>query len=91
MSAIMQTIATLETQLNELKASLASSGSFPITPVKKAKKEKDPGAPKKEANVWIKFTQRVGGLLKVAAAVEGADAEHFKGPATMVKIGRAHV
>ena len=55
------------------------------TPAKKMTKPKDPDAPKKEANVWIKFTQRVGVLLKAAAAEDGADADHFKGPATMVK------
>jgi hypothetical protein len=84
-AAILQTIASLEMQLNELKTSLGAEPTLYSTP-KKAKKEKDPDAPKKEANVWIKFTVRVGDLLK--AASEGASEEqkaHFKGPATMVK------
>jgi hypothetical protein len=81
-AAILKTIATLEMQLNELKSSIA--GGAPMTPVK-TKKEKDPDAPKKPANVWIIFTQRVGNLLKEAASADVARAEHFKGPATMVK------
>jgi hypothetical protein len=83
---LLKTIASLESQLHELTSAITGGGEIAMsTPVKKAKKEKDPDAPKKEANVWIKFTQRVGTLLKAAAAVEGADPEHFKGPATMVK------
>jgi hypothetical protein len=81
-AAILKTIATLETQLNELKSSIA--GGAPMTPVK-TKKEKDPDAPKKPANVWIVFTQRVGNLLKDAASADESRADHFKGPATMVK------
>lgn len=80
---IMQTITTLELQLKQLKESLSNGTPF-VTP-KKAKKERDPDAPKKEANVWVKFTQRVGELLKAASAEDADRADHFKGPATMVK------
>jgi hypothetical protein len=86
-ASLLKTIASLETQLRELTTAIAGAEGAPLmtTPAKKAKKMKDPDAPKKEANVWIKFTQRVGALLKAAASEDGADAEHFKGPATMVK------
>ena len=83
---LLKTIQTLESQLHDLTTAITAGSEIPMsTPVKKAKKEKDPDAPKKEANVWIKFTQRVGTLLKTASTAEGADPEHFKGPATMVK------
>ena len=81
-AAAMKKIESLETQLAELKAAIASGA--PITPVK-TKKEKDPNAPKKPANDWIVFTQRVGNLLKAAGAADESRAEHFSGPATMVK------
>jgi len=80
---IIQTIVSLELQLKQLKESLSNGTPF-VTP-KKAKKERDPDAPKKEANVWVKFTQRVGELLKAASAEDADRADHFKGPATMVK------
>jgi len=78
----MKKIESLEAQLAELKAAISSGA--PITPVK-TKKEKDPNAPKKPANDWIVFTQRVGNLLKAAGAADESRAEHFTGPATMVK------
>lgn len=86
-ASLLKTIASLEMQLRDLTTAIAGADGAPITMAtpKKAPKVKDPDAPKKEANVWIKFTQRVGSLLKAAAAEDGADAEHFKGPATMVK------
>ena len=57
-AALLVMIASLESQLNEMKTALGSAT--------KPKKEKDPNAPPKEANVWIKFTQRVSALLKAA-------------------------
>jgi len=62
--SIRRSIANLESELNSLKAQL----SFDSAPVKaiKAKKVKDPNAEPKEANVWIKFTQRVVALIKEA-------------------------
>jgi hypothetical protein len=83
-SQIIAMIATLEQNLSQLKAALNGEAIIPAK-AKRTKKEKDPNAAPKEPNVWIKFTQRVGTLLKAAAAEDGADAEHFKGPATMVK------
>jgi len=94
---ILKNIASMQAQLNDLATSVAfalnaealntntESNAAPATPPKKAPKVKDPNAPKKEPNVWVKFTQRVGTLLKTASEAEGADPEHFKGPATMVK------
>jgi len=85
-ASLLKTIQSLESQLHDLTAAITAGSEIPIsTPTKKEKKMKDPDAPKKEANVWIKFTQRVGTLLKTASTAEGADPEHFKGPATMVK------
>ena len=81
-AAAMKKIESLEAQLAELKAAISSGA--PITPVK-MKKEKDPNAPKKPANDWIVFTQRVGNLLKAAGVADPSRAEHFTGPATMVK------
>ena len=83
---LLKTIASLEAQLHDLTTAIAGGDGAPLmmTP-KKTKKMKDPDAPKKEPNVWIKFTQRVGALLKAASTETGADADHFKGPATMVK------
>jgi hypothetical protein len=84
-TSLLTTIAALESQLVALKSSISGGESF-ATPAKKVKKMKDPDAPKKEANVWIKFTMRVGNLLKAACAeASEAEKEHFKGPATMVK------
>lgn len=84
-TSLLSTIAALESQLITLKSSIGGGADF-ATPAKKAKKMKDPEAPKKEANVWIKFTMRVGNLLKAACAdASEEDKEHFKGPATMVK------
>ena len=83
-AVILKNIAAMEAQLRDLATAVAVALDAAPTP-KKMTKPKDPDAPKKEPNVWIKFTQRVGALLKAAAAEDGADAEHFKGPATMVK------
>ena len=83
-ATLLKTIASLEAQLHELTAAIAGADGMPAM-AKKMTKPKDPDAPKKEPNVWIKFTQHVGALLKAAAAEDGADPEHFKGPATMVK------
>jgi hypothetical protein len=94
---ILKNIASMQAQLNDLATSVAfalnaealntntESNAAPATPPKKTPKVKDPNAPKKEPNVWVKFTQRVGTLLKTASEADGADPEHFKGPATMVK------
>lgn len=61
MSAVLETIKDLETRLSALRK-LVEGGAK----TKKPKKERDPDAPKREPNDWIKFTQRVDGLLKGA-------------------------
>jgi hypothetical protein len=72
--------AEIKKELAELKAAVAELKVMLSKPkaAGKAKKAVDPDAPKKEPNVWIKFTQRVGALIK---------AEHpdEKGPATIGK------
>ena len=45
--------------------------------IKKAKKEKDPNAPKREPNDWVKFTSRVRAVLK--ADMEGETTTNKKG------------
>jgi len=70
---MLEMISSMETQLALMKATLGVEVTA-VAPVKakKVKKEKDPNAPKKEANVWIKFTQRVSTLLKQAEINTGA-------------------
>jgi hypothetical protein len=64
-------IANIKRELARLEAAL---GVESVKPAKsaKAKKEKDPDAPKKEANPWIKFSNRVGDVLKAADIKAGA-------------------
>ena len=62
--SLLRTIASLQTELAHLQAALGVEG-VTIAP-KKTKKAKDPNAEPKEPNVWIKFTQRVGALIKEA-------------------------
>jgi hypothetical protein len=70
---MLKMIASMESQLNEMKIALgAEPGMVTVKPSKRTKKEKDPNAPAKEPNVWIKFTQRVSALLKAAEIDTGA-------------------
>jgi hypothetical protein len=69
----------LEKELAKMKIALGVEG---VKTPKKARKAKDPSAPKKDPNVWIKFTQRVGLLLKTTA---------HKGPATIGKQFASHL
>ena len=62
--SLLRTIASLQTELAHLQAALGVEGVTIAT--KKMKKAKDPSAEPKEPNVWIKFTQRVGTLIKEA-------------------------
>jgi len=81
-------IEGIESQLNEMKAILngkSTTSSVQLTPKKSKKTTQNPNAPKKPNNVWITFTTRVTQLLKDASAQDGANVDHFKGPATMVK------
>jgi hypothetical protein len=65
--SLLRTIASLQSELASLQTALGAEG-VTFAPIKgaKAKKVKDPNAEPKEPNVWIKFTQRVGALLKGA-------------------------
>ena len=63
-ASILAAIAQIEQTIAQMKATLGASGSVPATPVKKTRTKKDPDAPKKEPNDWIKFTQRVSAALK---------------------------
>ncbi len=62
--SLLRTIASLQTELAQLQTALGVEGVTIAT--KKTKKAKDPNAEPKEPNVWIKFTQRVGALIKEA-------------------------
>ena len=65
--SLLRTIASLQAELSNLQTALGVEGVM-LAPTKgaKAKKVKDPNAEPKEPNVWIKFTQRVGTLIKEA-------------------------
>jgi hypothetical protein len=52
----------------DLSAVVSSASSSAPAKAKRAKKEKDPDAPKKEPNDWIKFTSRVRSVLAPLAA-----------------------
>ena len=54
----------------DLSAVASAASSTPAAKAKRAKKERDPDAPKKEPNDWIKFTSRVREVL-TAAATDG--------------------
>ena len=65
--SLLRTIASIQTELASLQSALGVEGvSFAPAKGAKAKKVKDPNAEPKEPNVWIKFTQRVGNLVKEA-------------------------
>jgi len=71
--ALLSSIAEIEQTIASMKAALGAEGvTLTAGKSKRVKKEKDPNAPKKEGNVWIKFTQRVSGLLKEAKIDTGA-------------------
>ncbi len=54
----------------DLSAVASAASSTPAAKAKRVKKERDPDAPKKEPNDWIKFTSRVREVL-TAAATDG--------------------
>ena len=77
-------IAMLKAEVAALKARVEvledTQGSEPSAPVKakRAKKERDPTAPKKEANNWIKFTMRVNEILKAhVVPIAGSEQKQF--------------
>lgn len=65
---------------SEIASSLASSAkASPSKKEKKPKKERDPDAPKRESNDWIKFTQRARALLKKEGFDTGVEVTQFCG------------
>jgi hypothetical protein len=85
-AAAVSVVASLKADIARLEAAL---GGLTIAPAKGAK-AKDPNAPKREANAYIKFTVRVGELFKatVTAAKAAGDEERVKQfacPATINK------
>ena len=78
-TAMIAQVLKLEKELARMKIALGVEG---VKTPKKARKAKDPNAPKKEANVWIKFSSRVGLLLKTTS---------HKGPATIAKQFASHL
>lgn len=95
-STMLEAIASMEKELARMKAALGVEGvSLPIK-AKKAKKERDPDAPKREPNVWIRFTQRVDAALKAAAEAAKAagdeeTAKRYGGPAVIAKQFASHL
>jgi len=78
-NAMIAQVLKLEKELAKMKIALGVEG---VKTPKKARKAKDPSAPKREPNVWIKFSSRVGLLLKTTA---------HKGPATIAKQFASHL
>ena len=66
LSKILKVVEDLEARLASLRKLVDPDGTHaPAEKVKRRqKKEKDPNAPKREPNTWIKFTQRVRTVLK---------------------------
>jgi hypothetical protein len=68
MKNIIAAVAELESRLSALKSLVggggAGGGAPAAAPTKKSRKARDPAAPKKEPNAWIKFSMRVRALLK---------------------------
>lgn len=77
MSKIVKVIEDLESRLAALRRLVDPEGLSPApTAGKRGRKKRDPDAPKREPNNWIKFTQRVRGVLKDNDA-EIKMAKHF--------------
>jgi len=70
-TAMLAAIAQIEQTIAQMKATLGGE-AVPSTPAKKTRTKKDPDAPKKEPNEWIKFTQRVSVALKEGGVEVGA-------------------
>lgn len=66
LSKIVKVIEDLEARLTSLRKLVDPDGTHtpPEKRKRRQKKEKDPNAPKREPNAWIKFTQRVRTVLK---------------------------
>jgi len=63
-ASMLAALAQIEQTIAQMKAALGGAAAVPSTPVKASRAKKDPSAPKKEPNDWIKFTQRVSAALK---------------------------
>ena len=66
----MSAIASMEKQIEEMKAMLDREETKNVT--KRTKKERDPGLSRKQSNPWIKFTQRVSKVLDDAGIKTGS-------------------
>ena len=77
MAEMEATLAGLRTMLGDQRP--AGSAAAAASAIKKARKPRDPDAPKREPNDWIKFTLRVDALLKGAekAFKRVADSKKF--------------
>jgi hypothetical protein len=67
MKTIIAAVAELESRLSALKSLVgggAGGGAPAVATTKKPRKARDPDAPKREPNAWIKFSMRVRALLK---------------------------
>jgi hypothetical protein len=82
----MSSVASMKAEIERLEAAL---GGLTIK-ASKDKKDKDPNAPKRTANDYIKFTVRVGNLFKaaIAAAKEAGDEDRIKQLAHPVTINK---
>ncbi len=77
MSAVLKVIQDLESRLAALRRLVDPEGLSPApASAKKQRRKKDPDAPKREPNAWIKFTQHVRTVLKEGDA-EIKMAKHF--------------
>lgn len=77
MSAVLKVIQDLESRLAALRRLVDPEGLSPAPAAgKKQRRKKDPDAPKREPNAWIKFTQHVRTVLKEGDA-EIKMAKHF--------------
>lgn len=73
LSDLLNEVVALRKEIAELKSSKPSMGAG----ASKARKSKDPDAPKKAPNAWILFTGRVREALKAAGKPAGKEAQQF--------------
>ena len=73
LSSLLDEVVALRKEIAELKSTKTSTGSG----ASKARKPKDPDAPKKAPNAWILFTGRVREALKAAGKPAGREAQQF--------------
>lgn len=73
LSDLLNEVVALRKDITELKQAKTSMASGPA----KARKAKDPDAPKKAPNSWILFTGEVRRVLKEASLPAGKEAQQF--------------